>query len=75
MALKDKTVKLCSCNGTIPFDSKALAAALKSAAPLMIHTELCRKEAAAFNGALQDGELLVACTQEEIGRASCRERV
>jgi len=64
MALQDKTLKLCNCNGTIPLDAKALAAALKSGAALKIHTELCRKEAAAFNGVLQDAELLVACTQE-----------
>lgn len=64
MAFQDKTLKLCSCNGTIPLDAKALAAALKSGAALTIHSELCRKQAAAFSGALQDAELLVACTQE-----------
>lgn len=64
MAIQDKTLKLCSCNRTIPLDAKALAAALKSGAALQVHTELCRKEAAAFQGALGDPELLVACTQE-----------
>jgi len=64
MALQDKTLKLCNCNGTIPLDAKALAAALKTGSALKIHTELCRKEAAAFSGALQDPELLIACTQE-----------
>jgi len=62
--LQDKTLKLCSCNGTVPLDAKALAAALKSRAPLRIHTELCRKEVAAFSGALQEADLMVACTQE-----------
>src|SRR5438046_1582521 len=48
----------------MPLDAKALAAALKSKTPITIHTELCRKEAGAFNAALADPELLVACTQE-----------
>src|SRR5439155_1807152 len=33
-------------------------------APLTVHTELCRKEAARLQGSLGDAELLVACTQE-----------
>jgi len=59
----DKTLKLCSCNKTIPIDAAALAAALKSG-PLTVHTELCRKEVARLQGALGDAELLVGCTQE-----------
>src|SRR3970040_2425820 len=64
MALQDKTLKLCSCNGTAALDAKALGAALKAGAPLKVHTELCRREAGAFQGALGDPEVLVACTQE-----------
>lgn len=64
MALEHKTLKLCSCNRTIPLDAKRLAAALKSATPVTIHTELCRKEAGAFQQALGDADVLVACTQE-----------
>ena len=64
MAIQDKTLKLCSCNKTIALDAKALAAALKLGAPVAVHTELCRKELAKFQGALGDPELLVACTQE-----------
>jgi len=64
MAIQDKTLKLCSCNKTMPLDAKALAAALKSGAAIQLHTELCRKEAASFQGALGDPEVLVACTQE-----------
>ena len=64
MALEDKTLKLCSCNGTVPIDAKALALALKSAAPVAVHTELCRKEVARFAGALKDDQCVVACTQE-----------
>lgn len=75
MALSDKTLKLCSCNGTVPIDARALGEALKSATPLKIHSELCRKQAAAFQGALGDPEVLVACTQEaalfrELGEAA-----
>ncbi|MDH5221068.1 MAG: 4Fe-4S binding protein [Betaproteobacteria bacterium] len=64
MALQDKTIRLCSCNGTMALDAKALAAALKQGTPLTVHTELCRKEAGLFQGALGEPEVLVACTQE-----------
>jgi ferredoxin len=64
MALEDKTLKLCSCNKTLPIDAKALALALKSTAPITVHTELCRKEIDSFMGALKDDACVVACTQE-----------
>jgi ferredoxin len=64
MALQDKTVKLCSCNGTMALDAKALAAALKLGTPVKVHTELCRREAGVFQAALGEPEVLVACTQE-----------
>src|SRR5205814_953319 len=64
MAIKDKTLKLCSCNKTITLDAQALASALKTGTPLPIHTELCRKEARQFQAALGDESLLVGCTQE-----------
>ncbi|HUK03789.1 MAG TPA: 4Fe-4S ferredoxin, partial [Burkholderiales bacterium] len=64
MTLESKTLKLCSCNGTIPLDPKRLAAAIKAKQPLTVHRELCRKEAAAFQAALDDPDLVVACTQE-----------
>ena len=64
MAIQHKTLKLCNCNRTIPLDAAALGAALKSGAPLTVHTELCRKEAGRFQSALGDAEILVACTQE-----------
>jgi ferredoxin len=64
VAIQDKTLRLCSCNNTLPIDAKALAAALKSGAPLKVHSELCRKEAAQFQAALGDGDVMVACTQE-----------
>jgi ferredoxin len=64
MPLEDKTLKLCNCNRTMPLDARVLARALGAAAPLEIHTELCRKEIAAFEGAARGGECVVACTQE-----------
>jgi ferredoxin len=64
MGIQDKTLKLCNCNGTAPIDASALAAALKTGTPVRVHRELCRKEAAAFQQALGEGELLVGCTQE-----------
>ena len=64
MAIQDKTLKLCNCNGTMALDGKALAAALKLRAPIAVHTELCRKQAASFEKSLGDPEVLVACTQE-----------
>ncbi len=60
----DKIIKLCDCNRTMALDAKALAQALASNAPLAIHSELCRREVAAFNDAVQAGDCLVACTQE-----------
>lgn len=64
MTIRDKTLKLCNCNRTMPLDAKQLAAALKSGSPLTIHTELCRKEAATYQAALGDPDVVVACTQE-----------
>jgi ferredoxin len=62
--MQNNMLKLCSCNGTVPIDARALGAALKSATPLKIHTELCRKQAGAFRDALGDPDVVVACTQE-----------
>lgn len=59
-----KILKLCNCNGTMALDAGALARALKSSAPLTIHTELCRREVGAFHEVLNSGDCLVACTQE-----------
>lgn len=65
MSLESKTLKVCSCNRTVPLDAKALAAALKSGEPLTVHHELCRKDAGAFQAALGGADdVIVACTQE-----------
>ena len=65
MSLESKTLKVCSCNRTIPLDAVALAAALKSGEPLSVHHELCRKDAGAFQKAVGGSDdVIVACTQE-----------
>ena len=64
MSLEGKTLKVCSCNRTVGIDVKALAAALKSSEPLVVHDQLCRKDAAAYQAALGESEVIVACTQE-----------
>jgi ferredoxin len=65
MSLEGKTLKVCSCNRSMPLDAKALATALKSGAPVAVHHELCRRDSGAFQSALGGGDdLIVACTQE-----------
>ncbi|MGH8851618.1 MAG: 4Fe-4S dicluster domain-containing protein [Casimicrobiaceae bacterium] len=63
MSARDKTIHLCTCNGTMPLDGAALARALDLAGPLPPHTELCQKELARFANHAGD-DVLVACTQE-----------
>jgi ferredoxin len=60
----EKTIKLCSCNGTMALDAGALAAALKLRARVTVHSELCRREVDAFHEAVRSGDCLVSCTQE-----------
>ena len=65
MSLEGKTLKVCSCNHTLALDAKALGAALGAGAPLALHHQLCRRDAAAFQAALGGADdLIVACTQE-----------
>jgi ferredoxin len=64
MSLAGKTLKLCNCNKTMSLDAKALGKALQAGAPLTIHSQLCRKEAGVYQAALNDPEVVVACTQE-----------
>ena len=65
MSLEGKTLKVCSCNRTVALDAKALGAALRCGEPLVVHDQLCRKDAGAFQAALAGAEdVIVACTQE-----------
>lgn len=64
MKVGGKKVLVCSCEGSMPVDGKALAAALGGEAP-QLHHHLCRGELAAYRQAVTDGgPLLVACRQE-----------
>ncbi|HYG54511.1 MAG TPA: 4Fe-4S binding protein [Burkholderiales bacterium] len=65
MNLEGKTLKVCSCNRTLAVDAKALGAALKAGEPIRVHDQLCRRDAAAFQAALDGADdVIVACTQE-----------
>jgi ferredoxin len=63
MSVADKTLFLCSCNGTQPLDAGALATALALPAVPTVRTMLCHKELAGFADGAQ-GDVMVACTQE-----------
>jgi ferredoxin len=55
---------ICDCNKTMPLQEKILGAALGET--LTLHSSLCRREAGAFQRAIQGGdEVVVACTQEK----------
>ncbi|HEY6281075.1 MAG TPA: 4Fe-4S binding protein [Burkholderiales bacterium] len=65
MAVDSKNILVCNCNKTMPLDAKALTRALQLKTPVVIHHELCRHQASAFeSGVKQGGDVLVACTQE-----------
>lgn len=65
MSVDNKNIKLCSCNKTMPLDAAVLTRALQLKKPLLLHSELCRREIGAFEGAVKgDAEVIVACTQE-----------
>jgi ferredoxin len=64
MSVKDKTVLVCDCNGTMPLDGAALARALGVASPLHVHSAMCQRELAQFSESAR-GDVVVACTQEQ----------
>ncbi|MEO8508107.1 MAG: 4Fe-4S binding protein [Betaproteobacteria bacterium] len=59
-----KTLFVCNCNRTMPLDAPALGRALALPAAPVIHTMLCQRQLAEFSAGAQ-GDLLVACTQEQ----------
>ncbi len=63
MSLADKSLHLCSCNGTMPIDGAALARALELAGAPVVKTMICQKELASFADHAA-GDVVVACTQE-----------
>ncbi|ESR22878.1 4Fe-4S binding protein [Lutibaculum baratangense] len=65
MKLNGRRILLCDCERTMSLDGEALAEALGADGTPRIHTNLCRRETAAFEQALAgEGSVLVACTQE-----------
>jgi ferredoxin len=55
---------ICDCNQTMPLQPQTLGAALDE--NLTLHSALCRREAGAFQKAIQSGDdVVVACTQEK----------
>ncbi|EME71324.1 ferredoxin [Paramagnetospirillum caucaseum] len=65
MKVGGKRVMVCSCEGSMPLDVKALAKALGTEPPEQVYFQLCRSQADAFRQAVASGgELLVACGQE-----------
>ena len=63
MSVRDTSLYLCSCNGTLPLDRPAVARALELGEVPAPHSQLCQRELSAFAGSAS-GDLLVACTQE-----------
>ncbi|MEO8675410.1 MAG: 4Fe-4S binding protein [Casimicrobiaceae bacterium] len=63
MSLADKTLHLCSCNGTMPLDAATLARALELSGTPAVKSMLCQKELSAFADR-SSGDVVVACTQE-----------
>ncbi len=60
---KTMTTLICDCNQTMPLQPRKLGEALHE--NLTLHSTLCRREAGAFQKAIQSGEdVVVACTQE-----------
>ena len=58
------TTLICDCNQTMPLQTQKLGQALGES--LTLHSTLCRREAGAFQKAIQSGqEVVVACTQEK----------
>ena len=48
MSLAEKTLHLCSCNGTMPIDAATLARALELSGTPAVKSMLCQKELGAF---------------------------
>ena len=63
--MSDSQVLLCSCNHTCAVDGRRIGRALGLESPPIVHSELCRRQLAAFEGAVKaGGDVVVSCTQE-----------
>ncbi len=63
MTIADKNLHLCTCNGTMPLDAAAIAAALELPAVPAPGYALCQRQLGEFADRVS-GDALVACTQE-----------
>jgi ferredoxin len=63
MSAADKSLFLCSCNGTVAIDPVALGEALDLPSPPEVKSMLCQRELAGFADRAR-GDVLVGCTQE-----------
>jgi len=63
MSAADKTLFLCTCNGTVPIDAAALATTLDLPSPPAVKSMLCQRELAGFADGAR-GDVVVGCTQE-----------
>ncbi|MDO8606592.1 MAG: 4Fe-4S binding protein [Phaeospirillum sp.] len=65
MKLNGRRVMMCSCEGSMPLDPKAVAAVLGTDSPEQIYSQLCRAQLDSYRSAVSSGEpLLVCCGQE-----------
>lgn len=63
--MSESRILLCNCNQTCVVDAKRVGRALGLDSPPVVHSELCRRHLAAFEGAMKaGGEIVVSCTQE-----------
>ena len=66
MKLGGRRVLMCSCEGSMPLDVKAVAKALGGEAPEQVYSQLCRAQLDSFRSAVSEGgPLLVCCAQED----------
>lgn len=60
-----KTLRLCSCNSSVPLDAQRLGEAVGTQGMGPMVAALCRQDVAHFHAALQSGQnVAVSCTQE-----------
>ncbi len=65
MKVGGRRVLMCSCDGTMPLDAKAMAAMLGTEPPERVFTQLCRAQVEAYRETLAGGETLLVCCGQE----------
>lgn len=64
MKLHGRTVLVCDCEGSMPLDGRVLGRACGAGDKVRIDSRLCRSQSDRFLNALENGPVLVGCTQE-----------